>query len=132
VEQFTQREIDYFDALPPELRSTETVRNGALALIDHAEAMRFLGKTAAGLQNTDAAIGLLESLRKNGDRSADTLIALGTGYTVRCTLLSNQQDPKAPSSCQRAETILRPLATKPGASRSARRAYLESLTRAGF
>lgn len=132
VEQFTQREIDYFDALPPELRSTETVRNGALALIDHAEAMRFLGKTAVGLQNANAAIGLLESLRKSGDRSADTLIALGTGYTVRCTLLGNQQDPKAPSSCQHAETILRPLATRPGASRSAQRAYLETLTRAGF
>jgi hypothetical protein len=130
--QFTQREIDYFNALPPELRSAETVRNGALAMIDHAEAMRYLGNTGEGIRNANAAIALLEGLRKEGDRSEATLVALGMGYTASCGLLANRQDPGAPAACQHAEDILRPLAERPGASVSARRAYVETLTRAGF
>ncbi|HET9108022.1 MAG TPA: hypothetical protein VFN79_12630, partial [Steroidobacteraceae bacterium] len=65
--QFTQREIDYFHALPPQLRSTTTVRNGALALIDHAKALMYLGDFGTGTQNADEAIRLLESLRRRGD-----------------------------------------------------------------
>ncbi|MGH8317040.1 MAG: hypothetical protein ACREUL_03560 [Steroidobacteraceae bacterium] len=130
--QFTQREIDYFNGLPPELRSTETVRNGALALIDHASAMNFLGETRAGLRNTNAAIGLLEGLHQHGDRSDATLVALGMGYTARCTLLANLNDPGALTTCRDAVDILRPLAERPGASFSARRAYVEALTRSGW
>lgn len=130
--EFTQREIDYFDALPPELRSDETIRNGALAMIDHAEAMRELGHTGEGIRNADAAIGLLDGLRKAGNHSEATLIALGMGYTASCGLLANREDPGAPAACQQAENILRPLAEKAAASLSARRAYVETLTRAGF
>jgi len=130
--EFTQREVDYFHALPPELRNNDTVRNGALALIDHANATRLLGNSGRGIRDDREAIALLEGLRRNGDRTDATLVALGTGYTVRCTLLGSQQDPGAPAACQRAETILQPLAEGPHASFSARRAYLEALTRAGF
>ena len=130
--QFTQREIDYFDSLPSELRSVETVRNGALAMIDHASAMRFLGRTAVGVQDASAAIGLLEGLRRQGDRSDATLVALGMGYTARCGLLANGQDPGAPAACRNAWTVLQPLAERPNASVAARRAYVEALTRAGF
>jgi hypothetical protein len=130
--QFTQREIDYFNALPPELRSGETVRDGALAMIDHSEAMRSLGKTAEGLQNANAAIGLLEGLRTHGDRSEDTAVALGSGYRMRCALFANLEDPSAPKDCRDSAAILRPLAERPGASRSARRAYLEALSTTGF
>ncbi|HEX3843116.1 MAG TPA: hypothetical protein VHV80_02045, partial [Steroidobacteraceae bacterium] len=130
--QFTQREIDYFDALPPELRNGETVRDGALAMIDHAQAMRSLGRTGEGLQNANSAIGLLEGLRTHGDRSEDTAVALGTGYRLRCVLFANQQDPGAPAACRNAEAILQPLAARTGASFSARRAYLEALSSTGF
>jgi tetratricopeptide (TPR) repeat protein len=130
--QFTQREIDYFDSLPPELRSTETVRDGALAMIDHGNAMRNLGKTSEGVQNANTAIGLLEGLRTHGDRSEDTAVALGSGYRLRCVLFANLEDPGAPGACRDATTILRPLAEKRGASVSARRAYLEALSTTGF
>jgi Novel STAND NTPase 1 len=130
--QFTQREIDYFDALPPELRSTETVREGALAMIDHAKAMRSLGRTAEGVGNANAAVGLLEGLRTHGDRSEDTTVALGAAYSIRCALFANLEDPAAPRDCHDATTILRPLAQRPGASRSARQAYLEALATTGF
>ena len=130
--QFTQREIDYFHSLPPELRSPDTVRSGALALIDHARAEGYLGQDGIGVRNTDEAIGLLEGLRKGGDRTEATLLALGTGYGSRCKLIGSQQDPGAPAACRHAETLLQPLAERPGASIAARRAYLEALTRTGF
>jgi tetratricopeptide (TPR) repeat protein len=130
--QFTQREIDYFNGLPPELRSTETVRNGALAFIDHARAVDFLGQTGTGLQDTNSAIGLLEGLRQHGDRSEATLVALGAGYTVRCTLLVDVNEQGAPATCRRAAAILQPLAQRPGASFPARRAYVEALTELGW
>lgn len=132
LEQFTQREIDYFHSLPPELRSADTVRSGALALIDHAKTAGYLGEGRVGLANTAEAIGLLEGLGRGADQTDATLVALGKGYTVRCVLLGSQQDPAALAACQHAQTILQPLAEKPGASLAARRAYLETLTRTGF
>ena len=130
--QFTQREIDYFNGLPAELRTPETVRNGALALIDHAKALNYLGNTGAGLRDTKAAIGLLEGLRQHGGRSEATLIALSTGEAVRCRLLADLNDPGAPATCRQAVAILRPLAERPGASFAARRAYVEALTQLGW
>jgi hypothetical protein len=130
--QFTQREIDYFHALPPELRSADTIRNGALALSDHANAVGVLGQTKAGIDNTSEAIGLLEGLRRSGDRTNATLTALGAAYTARCRVLSSQQDPGAPATCAHAVTILQPLAGSPAAPIAARRTYVEALTRTGF
>ena len=130
--QFTQSEIDYFHALPPELRSAETIRNGALALSDHANAVVYLGQTQVGIANTKEAIGLLEGLRSSGDRTNATLIALGAAYTARCRVLSSQQDPGAPATCAHAASILQPLAASPAAPISARRTYVEALTRIGF
>jgi hypothetical protein len=130
--QFTQREVDYFHSLPPELRSAETVRNGALALTDHAKAVGSLGQSGTGIRNTGEAIGLLEGLRKNGDGTAATVVALGKAYGARCLLLSNQQDPGAPAACAHSVTILQPLVEGPAASIAAQRVYIESLTRSGF
>ena len=130
--QFTQREVDYFHSLPPELRSAETVRNGALALTDHANAVGYLGQNRTAIDNTGEAIGLLEGLRKNGDRTNATLIALGRGYSTRCKILASQQDPGAPNACAQAVTLLRPLTKGPAASIAAERVYIEALTRTGY
>ncbi len=46
VAEFAKRQIDYFHALPPTLKDTEiTSRNGALAMVQYARAMRRLGKS---------------------------------------------------------------------------------------
>jgi hypothetical protein len=127
IAQFTQRQIDYFHALPPALRSRETLRNGAVALIDHAQAVRKLGDVERGGKNADEAIRLLESLRRGGDRSEATLVALGTAYLARCAVHGDQTTASL-SSCQHSLAILKPLAERRSASLPARRAYLEALT----
>jgi tetratricopeptide (TPR) repeat protein len=132
VAQFTQRQIDYFHSLPPELRDPQTVRYGALALIEHAKTLQQLGDYGTGAQNTAEAIRLLEGLRRGGDRSEATLVALDRAYTTRCLLTDNQSTPSAPDACHRAVTILESLAERPGASRPVRQAYLEALTNLGW
>lgn len=128
IAQFTQRQIDYFHALPPELRSAETVRNGALALTEHANTLWYLGEYGAGLEDTTEAIGMLEGLRRGGDRSQATLIVLGRAYMTRCLDLTVQNVAGGLSACQHAVAILRPLADRPGAPLPARQAYVEALT----
>ena len=130
--EFSQRQIDYFQAVPPALESAVTVRDGALALTNHAKALRFLGDLDAASRDADEAIRLLENLRGSGDGSEATLVALARAYTIRSAILDNGNERGAPEDLNRAVAILRPLAEKPGASIAARRAYVETLTRVGF
>lgn len=132
IAQFTQRQIDYFHSLPSELRDPQTVRYGALALIEHAKTVQQLGNYGTGAQNTAEAIRLLEGLRQGGDRSEATLVALDRAYATRCLITDNESAPGAPDACHHAVTILEPLADRPGASRPVRQAYLEALTNVGW
>jgi hypothetical protein len=131
IAQFTQRQIDYFHSLPLSLRSPETVRNGALALIERAFTLLYLGDYGTGLKNADEAIRLLESLRRGGDDSQATLVLLGRGYTTRCQLLAIGSDFGF-EDCHRAMAILQPLAERSHAWLPARRAYLETLMALGY
>jgi tetratricopeptide (TPR) repeat protein len=132
IADFAQRQIDYFRQLPPELRDAEATRNGALAMLYYARAKRLAGQIPEARRDTNEAVGLLEGLRRGGDRSDATAIALGEGVTVQATILDNEFDPKAAAYSQRAAAILKPLATGPHASLPAQRAYIEALVREGF
>ena len=130
--EFSQRQIDYFDSIPPGLKNAVTVRDGALALINHAKALRYLGDLDPATRDANEAIQLLESLRRGGDRSEATLVALGRAYTIRSMIRDNLNDPGGPEDVRRAASILQPLAERPGATLAANRAYVEALTRIGF
>ena len=71
VAEFSQRQIDYFHALPHKLHGTETIRNGALALIHHARVVRLLGDLDSAMKDAQEAIALLETLRDAGDTFRD-------------------------------------------------------------
>ncbi|MGB6486508.1 MAG: hypothetical protein WBE91_06470 [Steroidobacteraceae bacterium] len=132
VAQFTQRQIDYFHSLPPELRDPQTVRYGAMALVEHAKTVQQLGDAGTGVQNTAEAIRLLEGLQRGGDQSEPTLVALDRAYATRCLITDASSPGGAPDSCHRAVTMLQSLAERPGASRPVREAYLEALTNLGW
>jgi hypothetical protein len=129
--QFTQRQIDYFHTLPPQLRSAETVRNGARALIEYANTQLYLGNYGTAIKKASEAIQLLDSLRERGDTSEATLLALGRGYMIRGETLAVARG-RGLEDCRRGLKILRPLAGKTGASLAARQAYLEGLMILGF
>ncbi len=132
LSEFSQRQIDYFHALPPALRGPETVRNGALALEYHARAMRTLGKLDIGSANANEAVQLLEGLRARGDSSEATLIALALGYDIQGRIFDNRNDPGASAAHEHAVELLRPAAAASGASIPVRRAYVAALVTQGF
>ncbi len=132
VAEFSQREIDYFHGLPPGMRDTETIRNGALALVQHGRAERLLGDQKLAIGNAAEAIQLLEQQTARGDRSEATLIALSQAYVIRAQILDNESDAAGPVASHRADELLRPLIEKPGASVAVRRAYAELLVRIAF
>ena len=131
IAEFTERQIQYFHDLPAQLRSAQTVRYGALALIEHAKTLNYLGRYGTGTRNIEEAIGLLKRLNAGRNHSLATQVALGRAYTVRCAILFAQQR-NGFGACQRAVALLKPLAEQPSASLEARQAYVETLTRIGW
>jgi tetratricopeptide (TPR) repeat protein len=132
VAQFTQRQIDYFQSLPAELRDPQTVRYHAMALVGHAAAVLQLGDSGTATRNTAEAIRLLEGLQKSGDRSETTLVALDGAYATGCLSLANASSSGVPYDCRRPVTMIESLAERPGASRPVREAYLQALTNLGW
>ena len=132
IAEFTQRQIDYFHSLPAELRSAETLRYGALALIEHAETLRELGDYATGIRNLREARSLLSQLRHEAPPSVATEIALGRADTASCLIVTVSDPTPGLAACHQAVALLRPLAMRPGASVPARQAYLEALTGLGW
>ncbi|HLY51834.1 MAG TPA: hypothetical protein VKQ31_02385, partial [Steroidobacteraceae bacterium] len=132
LSEFSERQIDYFDALPADLRRPETVRNAALALVMHSRAKRTLGKLDVAGENADEALELLTRLRAGGDNSEATAIALALAYAAKGRVLEAASDPADLETSQRGLALLAPLAKRPDASAAARRAYVEVGSRIGF
>ncbi|HYM43427.1 MAG TPA: hypothetical protein VET46_11765 [Steroidobacteraceae bacterium] len=132
LSEFSQRQIDYFDALPPAQRGPDTVRNAALALVMHSRAKRTLGKLDVAGENADEAVELLGRLRAGGDSSEATTIALALAYAAKGRVLEASSDPADLETSQRGLTLLAPLMKPSDASVAARRAYVEVGYRIGF
>ena len=132
VAEFAKRQIDYFHALPPALKDTVTSRNGALAMVQYARAMRRLGRLDVSSTMAAEAVQLLEKLRQGGDDSEATIIALALGYSVQAQIADNRNDPAGPGLGKRSVELLRPIAEGPKASAAAQRAYVDVLVRVAF
>jgi tetratricopeptide (TPR) repeat protein len=130
IAELSQREIDYFRRLPPQLQDPETVRSGALALVNHASSAGRLG-SADALENVTEAVALLQ---RSGGRSDATTVTLGRAYTALGGILTTQNPAthEGYTIFTRAADVLRPVAVRPGASPEARRAYAEALTGLGW
>jgi tetratricopeptide (TPR) repeat protein len=131
--EFLKRQIDYFHALPPELRDAESTQNGALAMVRFARAKRLVGgdldiASASALEG----IGLLEALRARGDRSDRTTIALARGYSIQSLIQLTRNDANGLVTSTKAVDIMRPIAEAPGASAGLLFAYAEVLTFFGY
>jgi tetratricopeptide (TPR) repeat protein len=132
IAEFSKRQIDYFHSLPPELRTPESVRNGAVAMVHYARVMRNLGDLDSGTNNANEAIALLEDLQSRGDRSDASAIGLAMAYAIKAAILDNRNDAAGEVASRHSLEILAPVAEAPQASPAARRAYIEVLVRRGF
>ncbi len=132
IVNLAQREIDYFHSLPQALKGPETIRTGALALVQRARAQRIQGQLDLALAATTEARQLLDALRREGDRSEATTIALALTLSAQGRIESNRQDSVALSTSKAAFEILRPFADAPDASLAVRKAEIGILIAIGF
>ena len=133
VGDLAKRGIAYYDALPAALRTPQTERNRALALVRYGAVLRTQGKNDQGGKVIDEAVGVLEKLRAEGDVSEATAIGLALGFAVQARLASSlDREGAALPLSNRAIEVIKPLASAPDASVSARRAYGEALNMNGY
>ena len=133
VGDLARRGVAYYDALPAPLRTPQTERNRALALVRYGTVLRTQGKLNEGGKAVDEAVGVLGKLREQGDTSEATAIGLTLGFTTQARLASSvDREGQALPLSERAVEVIKPLATAPDATVAARRAYGEALNMNGF
>jgi len=132
VAALSKRAVDYYAALPPELRSPETDRNRALALVRYGSALRTQSRLDESGKALSEAVAVLTKLRKEGDQSEATAIGLGIGLMSQARVADslNKRSEATPLAKQ-AVDVLKPLmAAQP--SVAARRAYALAMVYLGF
>jgi tetratricopeptide (TPR) repeat protein len=132
VAGLSKRALDYYDALPKELRTAETDRNRALALVRYGAALRTQSRLDESQKALSEAVDVLAKLRQQGDGSEATAIGLGTGLMSEARV-SDSLNKRFESRqfAQQAADVLRPLmASSP--SVPLRRAYGLVMTYLGF
>jgi tetratricopeptide (TPR) repeat protein len=133
VGALAKRALDYYGALPPALRTEQTERNRALALVRYGAVLRTQARLDEGNRAIDEAVRILGKMREQGDLSETTAIGLSLGLSTQARLAaSSDLDSKALSISARAVEAIKPLATTPNPTVSARRAYGEALIMQGY
>ena len=133
VAALSKRAVEYYAALPPELRSKETERNRALALVRYGAALRQQSRIDESQKALADAVGVLSQLRKEGDRSEATTIGLGLGLSTQARVADslNKRTESGPLA-QAAVDVLKPLMAAPQPSVAARRSYALAMVYLGF
>src|SRR5256712_195363 len=133
VAGLSKRAVDYYAALPPELRSVETDRNRALALVRYGAALRNQSKLDESEKALSEAIGVLSKLQREGDTSEATAIGLGLGLSYQARVRdSRNKRAESQQLAEQAVEALKPLTAAPNPSVSLRRAYGAALLYLGF
>jgi hypothetical protein len=128
-----KRALDYYNALPEELRTPQTERNRALALVRYGTVLRTQSRLEEGGKAIDEAVGVLGRMREQGDRSEATAIGLALGLSIQARLASSADlQGKALPISDRAVEVIEPLATAPDSSVAARRTFGEALIMNGY
>ena len=133
VAALAKRAVDYYAALPPALRSAETDRNRALALVRYGAALRNQSKLDESKEALAEAVDVLERLRNRGDRSEATIVGLGLGLTsqARVAASENRRTDEL-DLASRSVALLQPLMNASSPSIPLRRAYGLATTILGF
>jgi tetratricopeptide (TPR) repeat protein len=133
VAALSKRAVDYYAGLPAELRTSETDRNRALALVRYGSALRQQSRLDESGKALSEAVDVLSRLRKSGDMSEATAIGLGLGLTSQARVADSQnRRPESRPMAQQAVDIMKPLMASPSPSIALRRAYALALVYLGF
>ncbi len=124
VADLSKRALDYYDGLPPALRTADTERNRALALVRRGAVARYQARLDEGEKALKEAVGILGGLREKGDAQEITAIGYAMGLTALSKITADlSRYDEAIALVRRAWEVLEPLARAPGASVAVRRAF---------
>jgi len=133
VAALAKRAVDYYAALPAELRTSETDRNRALALVRYGAALRTQSRLDESQAALSEAVDVLDKLRAQGDRSEATAIGLGLGRVSQARVASSQnRRAEEQQRAQQGVDVLKPLMASAAPSVPLRRAYGLAMTYLGF
>jgi tetratricopeptide (TPR) repeat protein len=135
VAELAKRAIDYYNGLPAALRTPQSERNRALALVRYGSVLRTQARMDEGNKAVDEAVKILGDLREQGDRSEPTTIGLALGLATQARLVQGGgggNDKAALALSERASEVIKPVATAPNSSVALRRTLGEVLLGQGF
>ena len=133
VAALAKRAVDYYAALPAAIRTPETDRNRALALVRYGAALRTQSRLEESHAALSEAVDVLGKLRAQGDQSEATAIGLGVGLVSQARVADSQNRlPDARQLIQQSVGVLKPLMAAPTPSIPVRRAYGLAMTYFGF
>ena len=133
VGELAKRALDYYRALPAELRTSETERSQALAQVRYGAVLRVQSRIDEARTTVGAAVVALDALRARGDRSEAATIGLALGLTEQSRAVTpGGYDRDAVPPAERAAALLAPAAAASGASVALRRAHAAALTQLGL
>jgi len=133
VGALAKRALDYYNGLPEALRTAQTERNRALALVRYGAVLRTQERLEEGTKVIDEAVKVLGTMRDQGDASEATTIGLALGLSTRARLASSSgENAEAMAINTRAVDAIKPRAIAPDATVAARRTYAETLNYQGF
>jgi tetratricopeptide (TPR) repeat protein len=131
--QLSKRAVDYYSALPAALRTSETDRNRALALVRYGSVLRTQSKLDESQKALAEAVGVLDKMRHEGDQSEITANGLSLGLVSQARVADSlNQFPQAQQLATQAVDTLRPLMAIPHPSIPLLRAYGLAITYLGF
>ena len=132
VADLAKREVDYYKALPSDLKSADTRRNEALALGQYAAALRAASHAGDAEAAAKQSVAMLDDLRRTGDQSQATAIGLGLALMTQASAehTLGMGGPRTPA--ERAVEVVEPYAALPAASAATQRAFGRILLRAGW
>jgi tetratricopeptide (TPR) repeat protein len=109
VANLSKRALDYYAGLPEALRTADTQRNQALAMVRYGYAARNLARLDEAEKNLSGAVAILTKLNQGGDNSENTLIGLSLGLSglARVYDSTNRYEESAQNAAKSVE-ILKP------------------------
>ncbi len=133
VGELAKRTVSYYDNLPVEMRTVETERNRARALLRLGRVEQQEGRIEEALKKLNQVEAILEPAQRDGSATmSDTLTLANALYFDGEILYANGDLDGANARYLRSTALSGPLALKENSSAAARLTYAGALTRVGY
>jgi tetratricopeptide (TPR) repeat protein len=121
--------VGYYDSLPPELVTSQTQINRAMALVREGTAQNASGDVDAAYRKFGEAEAVFEKLRAAGDNSEDVTYGLASALNNEGfnAVIGGGNGRGTEAELVRAAALLRPLVYAPNASQRVRQLYADTL-----